>query len=63
MEEETFVVEVTMCTLDIEMDEDTLAFLDYLVEETGFSRDKVVEYSLANMFIRQAAEKYHTKGK
>jgi hypothetical protein len=58
MMEKEFTVEVTMVQLEIDMSEDAAELLEFLAEETGFTRDKVIEYSIGNMLLKEAGEKF-----
>lgn len=49
-------------TIDVDMDNRTLELLEWLSEETGFTIDKIVEYSLANKIIEEALTKRKNVG-
>lgn len=57
------VEHVIMSTIEVDMSDETLEFVEFLMKETGFTMDKVVEYSLANMFLKEAAAKYPLRKK
>lgn len=52
------VEHVIMTTIEVYMSDEAMKILDYLVEKTGFTMDKVVEYSLANQIITEAMKDY-----
>jgi CRISPR/Cas system-associated protein Cas7 (RAMP superfamily) len=48
------VEHVVMVPIEVELDEDVLAVIEDIAEKTGFTIDKIVEYSLANTIIEKA---------